>query len=58
MDADHARFDDLEALRSAFSTGCEPPLGWDAVRVFESEYGAVLPEPYRTFVAEVCDGAV
>ncbi|MFE2726015.1 SMI1/KNR4 family protein [Kitasatospora sp. NPDC059327] len=33
-----------------------PPLGWDAVRAFEAEHGIVLPEPYRTVVAEICDG--
>ncbi|MFJ9950955.1 SMI1/KNR4 family protein [Kitasatospora sp. NPDC091207] len=34
-----------------------PPLGWDAVRAFEAEHGIVLPEPYRTVVAEICDGS-
>ncbi|MFE5112005.1 SMI1/KNR4 family protein [Streptomyces sp. NPDC056663] len=28
----------------------------EAVRSFEAEHGIVLPEPYRTFVAEICDG--
>ncbi|WP_329379584.1 SMI1/KNR4 family protein [Streptomyces sp. NBC_01351] len=35
-----------------------PPLGWDAVRAFEAEHAIVLPEPYRTFVAEICDGSL
>ncbi|MER5649034.1 SMI1/KNR4 family protein [Streptosporangium sp. NPDC002524] len=56
--ADHADPADLAALRAAFDVGaCEPPLGRDAVRAFEAEHGIVLPEPYRTFVAEICDGS-
>jgi hypothetical protein len=58
MDADHADPADLAALRAAFDVeSCEPPLGWEAVRAYESEHGVVLPEPYRTFVAEICDGS-
>lgn len=55
MDADHARAEDLAILRAALETG--PPLGWEAVRAFEAEHGIVVPEPYRTFVAEFGDGA-
>ncbi|MGI5200528.1 SMI1/KNR4 family protein [Spirillospora sp. CA-108201] len=58
MDVDRAHPADLEALRAAFDIdSCEPPLGWEAVRAFEAEHEIVLPEPYRTFVAEICDGS-
>ncbi|MFD6659250.1 SMI1/KNR4 family protein [Streptomyces parvus] len=46
------------ALREIFATRPEavPPVGSAAVRSFEAEHGIVLPEPYRTCVAEICDG--
>ncbi|MEU6950515.1 SMI1/KNR4 family protein [Streptomyces sp. NPDC046316] len=49
---------ELAALREIFASRPEaaPPAGWEAVRSFEAEHDIVLPEPYRTFVAEICDG--
>ncbi|MFC9501562.1 SMI1/KNR4 family protein [Streptomyces sp. NPDC056982] len=49
---------ELAALREIFASRPEaaPPAGWEAVRSFEAEHGIVLPEPYRTFVAEIRDG--
>jgi hypothetical protein len=59
MNCDHADPAELDALRQAFGVDDEgeSALGWDAVRAFEAEHGIVLPEPYRTFVAEVTDGS-
>jgi hypothetical protein len=49
---------ELATLREIFASRPEaaPPAGWEAVRSFEAEHGILLPEPYRTFVAEICDG--
>ncbi|MEU6803581.1 SMI1/KNR4 family protein [Streptomyces neyagawaensis] len=49
---------ELVTLREIFASHPDavPPAGWEAVRSFEAEHGILLPEPYRTFVAEICDG--
>jgi hypothetical protein len=54
VDTDSASPEDLAALRAAFpdSRG----LGWENVHRFEREHGVLLPEPYRTFVADICNG--
>jgi hypothetical protein len=59
MDTDRTTADRLDALREAFGVddGGRSALGWEAVRAFEAEHGVALPEPYRSFVAEVTDGA-
>jgi hypothetical protein len=54
VDTDSASPEDLAALCAAFPGG--QGLGWAGVHRFESEHGIVLPEPYRTFVAEICNG--
>lgn len=55
MNTEHADPADLASIREAFGVddGGESALGWTAVRAFEAEHGIVLPEPYRTCVAEV-----
>lgn len=55
MNIDQADPAELALLRSTFKSGASP-LGWDAVRAFEARHGIVLPEPYRTCVAEIADG--
>lgn len=55
MNVDQADPGELAELRSAFE-GAAAPLGWDRVRAFETRHGIVLPEPYRSCVAEIADG--
>ena len=55
MDTESPDLADLAILRGAFEDGT--PLGWEAVYAFEAQHGIVLPEPYRTFVAEITGGA-
>ncbi|MFD4977512.1 SMI1/KNR4 family protein [Streptomyces sp. NPDC058424] len=48
----------LEFLRSAIATEWrEPALGHDGVSAWESEHGVVLPEPYRSLIAEITNGS-
>ncbi|WP_162688820.1 MULTISPECIES: hypothetical protein [unclassified Streptomyces] len=50
--------DALECLRSAFEPAWrEPALGYEAVSTWEAENGTVLPEPYRSLVAEITNGS-
>ncbi|MEV4788281.1 SMI1/KNR4 family protein [Streptomyces tuirus] len=44
-------------LREAFPAEVRhSPLGWEALWAWERRHGVVLPEPYRTFVAEIANG--
>ncbi|GGW42544.1 hypothetical protein [Streptomyces griseoloalbus] len=53
-----------DAISGAIALLCEAfpvevrhcPLGWETLRAWELTHGVVLPEPYRTFVAEIANG--
>ncbi|MFJ7910173.1 SMI1/KNR4 family protein [Kitasatospora sp. NPDC096204] len=48
----------LDFLRSAFAPEWrEPALGHDEVEAWEAENRVTLPEPYRTFIAEISNGS-
>ncbi|MFF0294543.1 SMI1/KNR4 family protein [Kitasatospora sp. NPDC004614] len=48
----------LAALRSAFAPEWrELALGDEGVAEWEAENGVTLPEPYRTFIAEISNGS-
>ncbi|MEU6406156.1 SMI1/KNR4 family protein [Streptomyces sp. NPDC046985] len=48
----------LAFLRDAFPPERRAPaLGHEAVAAWEAENGVLLPEPYRTFVAEISNGS-
>lgn len=59
MNTDHADAQELAELRIALDAddAGESALGWSGVYAFEAEHGIVLPEPYRTLVAEITDGS-
>lgn len=47
----------LDFLRSAFASEWrEPALGYEAVALWEAQNQVTLPEPYRTFIAEISNG--
>lgn len=58
MNTESCALAESAALRAVFASRPEavPPVGVETVRAFEAEHRVVLPEPYRTFVAEICDG--
>jgi hypothetical protein len=48
----------LQTLREAIPEEWrEKPLGWDGVEVWEAEHHVTLPEPYRSLIAEICNGS-
>jgi hypothetical protein len=59
MDTDVLDPDELAAIRAGLvargGDAARSPLGWPAVRAFEAEHGVLLPEPFRSCVAEITD---
>ncbi|WP_158771738.1 SMI1/KNR4 family protein [Streptomyces sp. NRRL S-340] len=54
---DDAMSDAIALLEEVFPAGVRRcPLGWPALHAWEEGHGVVLPEPYRTFVAEIANG--
>jgi hypothetical protein len=48
---------EISSLRTAFANhDTNPPLGWATIHAFESEHNILLPEPYRTCIAEIANG--
>lgn len=48
----------LQFLREAFPAEWrEDPLGWEGVLEWETAQGVTLPEPFRSFIAEVSNGS-
>lgn len=45
-----------ELMRALPEEWREEPLGWPGVLEWEAEHGVVLPEPYRTLIAQIANG--
>lgn len=50
---------ETDELRSIIPVhGRRPALGWESLSAWELAHGVVLPEPYRSFIAEIANGSV